>query len=155
MLVNKCDTVTAEQVEQVIAAVRELAPQAHILRTQFAEFPLQVLDSIRRPQVTVVGAPGEGRPDPVFSHTVRAQGHFDRAGWERFVAALGPGLMRLKGFISLEGERTYAEATMGWASLSSTGKPADGSNEVVVIGQGLSRKEVESLFFAELHPSEE
>ncbi len=151
ILVNKCDAVSAEQVRSVTAAVRELAPQAQVLHTRFADFPLEVLDGIRRPQSAAAGTPGEGRPDPVFSHTLHARGDFGRAEWERFVTSLGPGLMRLKGFISLDGERTYVEATMGTTSMRPTGQPADGRNEVVVIGQGLSKSAVEASFLAGLY----
>ncbi|MBC7186967.1 MAG: GTP-binding protein [Calditrichaeota bacterium] len=149
ILVNKCDLVGPDQVEQVVASVRELAPRAQLLRTQFAEFPLNVLDKIRRPQSPVSGPLGEGRPDRVFSYTLQAEGDFDRGGWERFVASLGPGLMRMKGFISLDGQRTYVDATMTRISLSATGA-ADGRNELVIIGQGLHRTEVESAFLGEL-----
>jgi G3E family GTPase len=149
ILVNKCDLVSAEQVEQVVAAVRQLAPGAQVLRTQFAEFPLNVLDNIRRPQSPASGPPGEGRPDRVFSYTLQAEGEFDRGGWQRFVASLGPGLMRMKGFISLDGQRTYVDATMTNMSMMATGA-ADGRNELVVIGQGLHRAQVESSFLGEL-----
>ncbi len=155
VLVNKCDLVSTKQAEQVVAAVRSLAPHARVLHTQYAEFPLEILDSIRRPKLSAQGPPGEGRPDPVFSHTLQADGDFSRAAWERFMASLGPGLMRLKGFISLEGQHTYVDATMASISLHPTGQPTLGRNEVVVIGRGLNRAQVESSFVQNLHASEQ
>ncbi|MDZ7386397.1 MAG: GTP-binding protein [candidate division KSB1 bacterium] len=150
VLVNKCDLVPPEVVEQVSAAVQDLAPHAQVLRTQFADFPLEILDTIRRPEVSATGPPGEGRPDPLFSYTLQAQGDFDRESWERFVASLGPGLTRMKGFISLEGQQAYVDATMANISLHHTGRPADGRNEVVIIGQGLQRAKLEASFLQAL-----
>ncbi|MGQ9852130.1 MAG: GTP-binding protein [Candidatus Oleimicrobiaceae bacterium] len=85
-----------------------------------------------------------------FSHTLQAEGHFSRQGWEGFAGSLGPGLMRPKGFISLEGDAVYVDATTARMTLSSTGRPGDGQNRLVIIGQGLQHQVIEAAFSREL-----
>ncbi|MGQ9560106.1 MAG: GTP-binding protein [Candidatus Oleimicrobiaceae bacterium] len=149
-MINKTDLVPPEQVARVQGAVRAVAPNVRMVTATFADVPIPLLDELRRPMVVSAGAPGEGRREPVFSHTLQAEGHFSRQGWEGFVGSLGPGLMRLKGFISLEGDAVYVDATTARMTLSSTGRPGDGQNRLVIIGQGLQHQVIEAAFSREL-----
>ena len=147
VLLNKTDLVVSEtQVDEVIQAVREISNAVPILQTTFAEFPLAHLDALRHPAIMAQEAPGEGRPDPVASFTLEARGDFSQQGWDQFAAFVKPTLMRLKGFISLEGRTYYVDATSDNWTLTLTSKAAPQTNQLVLIGQTFRQQEVEERF---------
>lgn len=149
-LINKIDLVPAEQVRQVMEAVREIAPDIPVIRTAFVDFPLEQLRTIRHPDIRATGKPGEGRPDPVASFTLEAHGRFSRESWEAFTALLKPELMRFKGFLTLEDEAFYVDATRESWSMTPTTKIAPGTNRLVVIGQRFKEDPLEQAFLAAL-----
>lgn len=146
VLINKTDLVPETQVNDVIQAVRAISDRVPILKTTFAKFPLKQLDSLRHPAIMAQEAPGEGQPDPVASFTLEAQGDFSQQGWDQFTAFVKPSLMRLKGFISLEGQTYYVDATSDNYSMTLTSKAAPQTNQIVLIGQTFQQHEVEERF---------
>ena len=146
VLLNKTDLATETQVDEVIQAVRDISPSVPILQTTFAEFPLEQLDALRHPVITAQEAPGEGRPDPVASFTLEARGDFSQQGWDQFTAFVKPALMRLKGFISLEGRTYYVDATSGNWTMTLTSRVAPQTNQIVLIGQTFRQQDVEEKF---------
>ncbi len=148
ILINKTDLVPETQVEAVIQAVKDISSAAPILKTTFAEFSLEQLDALHRPAITTQEAPGEGRPDPVASFTLEARGDFSQQGWDQFTAFVNPSLMRLKGFISLEGRTYYVDATNDYWTMTLTSKAAPQTNQLVLIGQTFQQHEVEERFQA-------
>ncbi|GAK56802.1 hypothetical protein U27_03766 [Candidatus Vecturithrix granuli] len=146
VLLNKTDLVPETQVDEVIQAVREISDRVPILQTTFADFPLEQLDALRHPAITAQEVPGEGRPDPVASFTLEARGDFSQQGWDQFTAFVKPSLMRLKGFISLEGRTYYVDATSGNWTMTLTSKAAPQTNQIVLIRQTFRQQEVEEKF---------
>ncbi|PIE33336.1 hypothetical protein CSA56_12255 [candidate division KSB3 bacterium] len=146
VLMNKTDLVSEGQIEQIGAVVHKIAPTVPLLRTQYANFPLTMLDELRRPDIEVRGDPGEGRPDPVASITLEATGSFTYESWERFTESIKKHLLRFKGFFVLEEHVWHVEATT--ASWLQT--PADESieaiNRLVLIGQRFKEDQVQALF---------
>ena len=151
-LINKIDLVPAEQVEQVVEAVREIAPDIPVIRTTYVDFPLEHLKTIRHPDLHVTGEPGEGRPDPVASFTLEADGHFSRESWETFTALIKPDFMRFKGFFTLDGETFHVDATGESWSITPTTKIEPGTNRLVVIGQRFKGEQLDQAFHSALQP---
>ena len=146
VLINKIDLVPEHQVDEVIQAVREITDTVPMLQTTYTNFPLEQLDALRHPAITEQEAPGEARPDPVASFTLEAPGDFSQQGWDQFTAFAKPALMRLKGFISLEGRSYYVDATSDSWTMTLTSKIAPQTNRIVLIGQTFRQQEVEELF---------
>ncbi len=146
MLVNKIDLVSEQQVQEVVGAVREIAPDAPIIQTQFVDFALDRLDAIRRPGADEHELPGEGRPDPVASLTLEASGSFTPQRWTRFMAQLPADRLRLKGFLTLEGRAYHLDATTDTYSLTPTDKVPAQTNRLVVIGQHLDPQQTTASF---------
>ena len=146
VLINKIDLVPEQQVQEVMQAVREISDTTPLLKTTYANFPLEQLDALRHPAITEQEAPGEGRPDPVASFTLEAPGDFSQQGWDQFTAFAKPALMRLKGFISLKGRSYYVDATSDSWTMTLTSKIAPQTNRIVLIGQTFRQQEVEELF---------
>jgi G3E family GTPase len=112
VLLNKIDLVNEEQIKQVESAVKSISPSIQIIRTQYAEFSLDELEKISYPQIDAEGDLGEGRPDPVASITLEAEGNFTQQSWEQFRKFVGSNFMRLKGFISIDHKSHHIDATM-------------------------------------------
>ena len=145
-LINKIDLVPEEQVEEVMEAVREIAPDIPVFKTSFVDFPLEQLRTIRHPDIHAVGEPGEGRPDPVASFTLEADGRFTQESWDAFIALITPEIMRFKGFLTLEDETFHVDATGESWSMTPTTKIAPGTNRLVVIGQRFREEQLEQAF---------
>ena len=148
VLLNKIDLVNSEQIRQVESAVRSISPNVPIIRTQFAEFSLTELDKINHPEIYAEGDLGEGRPDPVASITLEAEGNFTQQSWEQFRNFIGSNFMRLKGFISIDGKSCYIDATMDHFLIKPTEKAKFNLNQLVLIGRRLNEEEIEGKFFS-------
>jgi len=146
VLVNKTDLVAPNQVNQVVAAVRAIHPSVEIVTTQFAEFPLEGVAHLLRPIPAAAEAPGEGRPDPFASVTLVTRGSFSRANWEKFRVEFQDQVMRMKGFVSIEHQLYYVDATSETWSLKPLAKSDNEEIRCVIIGQDLDEDQVEQRF---------
>jgi len=146
VLINKVDLVTDSQVQQIENSVREISPTVPMIRTQFTVFPLQRLGTFRHPPTLSAGVPGEGRPDPLFSVALEANGSFTRESWQLFRDALGIDIFRLKGFITLENERYYVDGTIDRLSIMPSNRIEPGKNRLVVIGPNVKQSLIQQVF---------
>jgi G3E family GTPase len=150
VLLNKIDLVTESQIEQVASAVKSIAPDVPILQTQFAEFSLSELEKISHPAIDAEGDLGEGRPDPVASITLEAEGNFTHDSWDQFRKYLGSNLMRMKGFISIDQKTFYVDATMDQFQLIANPKKYRPKNRLVIIGRRLDEDQIQANFIKAL-----
>lgn len=146
VLVNKTDLVSESQVAEVVKAVISMNSDAEIIETQYAEFPLHKLTKLRHPDVGAIGSPGEGRPDLVISVTLEKSGTFSKANWEKFRETVDSNVMRLKGFVSIEDQVYFVDATSEMWSMTPANNKDSRMNRFVVIGQDIDEDEVEELF---------
>jgi G3E family GTPase len=146
ILINKTDLVTDEQKSQVRKAVSSHVSRTPIIETQYADFPLETLNALHHRSTYSPGEPGEGRPDPVFSLTLESDNHFNEAGWTRFKEFIQPHIMRLKGFVEIDTDTRYVDATMdGWTETVLQ-KNTSPSIRLVIIGQTLDNDLIEKRF---------
>ncbi len=150
VLLNKIDLVSEEQIEQVENAVKSISRDVPIIRSQFAEFSLIELDKITHPEIDAEGDLGEGRPDPVASITLEAEGNFTQQSWDQFRNFVGSNFMRLKGFISIDGKSFHIDATMDQFLIEPTQKSAANRNQLVLIGRRLNEEEIEKEFLSDV-----
>ena len=148
VLLNKIDLVSEEQIEQVENAVKSISRDVPIIRSQFAEFSLIELDKITHPEIDTEGDLGEGRPDPVASITLEAEGNFTQQSWDQFRNFVGSNFMRLKGFISIDGKSYHIDETMDQSLIEPTQKSAANRNQLVLIGRRLNEEEIEKEFLS-------
>ncbi|MDZ7319850.1 MAG: GTP-binding protein, partial [candidate division KSB1 bacterium] len=117
VLLNKIDLIGEDQLQQITTAIREISPGVPVVPTQFAEFQLSQLDQIRRPAPLTADEIGDGRPDPVTSITLTADGSFSQQSWHEFLALVQPYALRLKGFILVDQTPYQVDATMDQLKL--------------------------------------
>lgn len=152
VLINKTDLADAGKVTEAIQAVQEISPNVPFVETEFANFPLEMLDQVSHPDPDTTEEPGEGRPDLVVSVTLEAPGHFTRESWTRFAEKFRNSTLRAKGFLSLEDRVYHLDATLdGDWKLNPTDKIQPGQNRLVLIGQKLDEDEIQAFFTAQLH----
>lgn len=154
ILVNKIDLASEEQIQQVKDAITEISPTARIYLTTFADAPLDSIDAIRRSSSSEQALPGDGRPDPVASLTLEGRGIFTPSAWERFRALLQPQALRVKGFLSLDGQAYHLDATAEQWEMTPTTRHPLGTNQLVVIGQRLNWEVIEQQFFQQCDSEE-
>ncbi len=150
VLLNKIDLVSEAQLQQVANAVASISPQVLQLQTKFAEFDLAILDHIQHPNIAATGELGEGRPDPVTSVTLDADGQFTQEGWSRFKEQIPPGIMRMKGFVVIDHQCYFIDATMDQFSMKQISDGTIRRNRLVVIGRKLDEDEMERQFLQSL-----
>jgi len=146
VLVNKADLVSEQQVAEVVDAVRAMNPTVEVIITQFADFPLEKMSKLRHPDTAASGTPGEGRPDPAISVTLEKTGTFTRANWEKFRETVDSKVMRLKGFVSIENQVYFIDATAESWSMINVNKGNALLNRFVLIGQDIDEDEIEQRF---------
>ncbi len=160
VLVNKIDLVSQDQVEKVIAAVREISSDVPVIRTSYVDFPLEVLERLAADRMSApqsgqdARAPmgddrapiGDGRPDPVFSLTLEADGIFTLASWEHFQHFLKPTMLRVKGFVNIAGRSYHIDATSAHWSMSQRETTEERQNRLVVIGQQFKPQTIQQHF---------
>ncbi len=134
VLLNKIDLVTEAQRQQVEIGVREISPAVLIYHTKYADFPLESLATLCHSQVRVDAQPDNGYPDPVASMTIMANGSFTHTSWRELLELVQPGLLRLKGFITLSYETYYVDAVFDRVHLTATNRIRKGTNRLVIIG---------------------
>lgn len=146
ILLNKIDLVPAEQVTKITHAIREFSSDAPILQTRFAEFDLNILADINHPQLSDIGELGEGRPDLVVSITLESEGSFLEESWNKFLETVRPNLLRLKGFVSIQGRTHHLDMSMDSFLLEPTNKIMSNQNRLVLIGQNLDEEMIKHQF---------
>jgi len=146
VIINKQDLVSTDQLKMVKQAVRQISANAPIHITQFADIPLEVLNHIQRPEVSSPEKPGSGRPDPMVSLTLEKKGDFSDKSWQQFKQLVAPHIERLKGFISLQGQPYYVDATLDQWSWENVGQAEASLNRLVLIGRQLDEEKIEQLF---------
>lgn len=147
ILVNKIDLASEAQLQQVKDAILEISPKAQIYLTTFADAPLDRIDAIRRLSSSERALPGDGRPDPVASLTLEGRGIFTLSAWEQFRALLQSQALRVKGFVSVDGQVHHLDATTERWQMMPTMRHPLGQNQLVVIGQRLNWELIEQRFF--------
>ena len=151
VLLNKIDLVSEGRVKEVVEAVREISPTVPVLQTTYAEFPLEKLGEVRHPDILSQELPGDGRPDPVISVTLEGEGSFTQQSWEQFTALVRPFMMRLKGFVSLDGHAYHIDATADSWTMNPTDARETNCNQFVVIGQNFRETQVKEEFLNYLY----
>ncbi len=147
ILLNKVDRVGTHRADKTRQTVSELVPQTPVVDTMYADVPLEMIDQIRRARKTESGEVGEGRPDPVVSVTLKAQGGFDRKSWDRFVDTFQKSSLRTKGFVTIDGKAYLIDSNMGQWQQHQTDKAEKGTNTLVVIGGDIDEEEIENQFY--------
>jgi len=147
VLINKIDLVATTQVTRIIAAVREIAPTVPVIQTSFSAFPLETLATIRRPASHAAGTPGDGRPDPVTSLTLEGIGMFSAAAFAEFRALIPRQALRVKGFVSVDGQAYQLDATTDQWNMQPTTLVPPQTNRLIVIGQALDFAAIQASFY--------
>ncbi|MCY4272534.1 MAG: GTP-binding protein [bacterium] len=134
LVVSKPDLVSAERLEQVVATVRGLNPDARIVMAERGEVPLDmVLDTGLFDETEAETAPGwaqilNGEPTPeteeygITSFVYRHRWPFHPKRLARELGAAWPGVLRSKGFFWLA-SRPDVQAMWSQAGLSVTLEP--------------------------------
>jgi G3E family GTPase len=146
VLINKKDLVSEQQMNQVIDAVKEISSRCQIVPTSYADFPLGMLSEVQHAKALLTAEPGEGRTDPVHSITLERMGCFTQQSWQEFKSSLASNIMRLKGFIFLDDQCYYVDATMDQWHLEKRNMREDRRNRLVIIGQNLDQEQIADDF---------
>lgn len=146
VIINKMDLIDRRQIEKVTQAVNDIAPDVAVIRTSYANIPLEILARIRRPDSGDSGSPGDGRPDPVMSVTLEGTGSFSQRSWDEFRAGLAGEIMRAKGFIRIGDQRYFVEATMNEWMMRKIDAGHRNLNDLVIIGRKLDQETMTELF---------
>lgn len=146
IVLNKVDLVQAETAEGITARLSAMSPGTPILRTSHAAVPASViLDAAMRPDLPV--PTGEAEPDPAFATRVlRAPTSLPRAGIEAALAEIPEAILRIKGFLDVEGEFLLLQAVgprWSWHPAKPVPEPA-----LVVIGR--TAQSVDAFFHLRL-----
>jgi G3E family GTPase len=148
IILNKTDRVSEATVEETLAEIRALAPHVPILTAQYADIPLNIIDTVQRPRADAEGELGEGRPDPVISLTLLGRGRVSRSDWDDFTALFADSSMRVKGFVTVDDTVYHLDATPDDWSMIASEHHSQGTQRLVIIGQNLPTKEIEDRFSA-------
>ena len=142
VLLNKGDLAGEGSLGAVEAKIREVKPEARILRTRFSQAPLDLL---------LAQADRGGLPDHDHHHHLRSDGFasisfesdqpFDVLGFQRFLEALPPAVFRGKGILWLAGKdgRYVFHLVGGRFTLDEGRWEGPRRNRLVLIGQYLDR----------------
>ncbi len=149
VLVNKIDLVTQDSLQTVVDAVEKISDGAVIVQTSFCDVDLGKIEALARKKPSGAIAPGEGRPDPVVSVTLRATGSCDMEAWNDFTGGLIGTVLRIKGTVNIGQSAFEVDATTdNWSQKLVP--VSTGDNRLVVIGkdmdQGALVRSFERLF---------
>lgn len=133
ILLNKTDLVPAETTQQVAARLTAMAPRAQVLRTVHGAVPASVvLDAAIRP-APLGGAQDHAEGHGFATRVLAAPATLDRARIEQALAHIPDGVLRIKGFVPVQGETLLLQAVgrhWTWHPAPPTGAPPG----LVVIG---------------------
>ena len=146
VIINKIDLVEKQQVEKLAHAVNEISPSVPVIKTSYADIPLEMLTEIRRPNATEDGQLGDGRPDPLMSITLKETGGFSQNSWQEFRSDLPGEIMRAKGFVKIDDQRYFVETTMDDWRMQKIDNVNASTNDLVIIGRKLDEEHIAELF---------
>lgn len=146
VLLNKIDLAKEQQIGQIENAIHAISPRVLIQRTVRAEFPLVTLSQIHRFASGPLAPPGDGFPDPVFSHTVECAGEVARDRLERFMNSLDAEMLRVKGFVRIGGFMRYLDQCGGGWTLEPAEKSSIINNRLVFIGRKIDPHQLTAGF---------
>ena len=145
ILVNKCDRVGAERPGIVEQKIREVNPEARLVRTTLSAVPLPlILDvDLFRPQPGHHGHHHDHLGDDGFaSLSFESDRPFSVTRFQEFLDHRPPGLFRGKGFLRLaETDKRYVFHLVGERFTLEEDRGA-GANRLVLIGRDLDREEL-------------
>jgi G3E family GTPase len=134
ILLNKVDQVSAEQVNEVTARLRQLNEDAPILPTQRCQVDPDVLFGIS--QAHEVGPPQHRHQLSIESFSYVSAATLERHCFEAFAEHLGPAVVRAKGFVRFsEGTYLFNYVTGRWDLEAFEEKPTT----LVFIGEHVTR----------------
>ncbi len=154
ILLNKTDLLDADGLEAVREQIRELNPDASVVYTEQCDVdPAMVLDGSTRvarlEHVTTTGHHDHDHdhnhdhdhdhehPAPADSFVLDADGDWSRAAIETFYRALPDDVWRSKGFLTVDGQPSLVQYTMG--QLEVTPAETRPNAHLVFIGRPLDR----------------
>ena len=175
LVLNKIDLATPDELEEAKAAVREINPDAVLLFAEQGDTDLALLlDGPESELLAQMKAEAAGHPHrhghddhgsdhdqghdehhdhhhghahaPAESFVMDASGDFSRADLADAFAAMPAGVWRSKGFLTVDGEPSLLQFTMGQLEIGAA--PARERPYLVVIGEDLDRPAVESAVLA-------
>jgi G3E family GTPase len=138
ILLNKADLVTAEQLAEVTARLRQLNQAASILPTQRCQVDPDVLFGLS--QAHEISPPPHRHHPGVESFSYASTATLDRRCFEAVVEGLGPAVFRAKGFVRLaDGTYLFNYVAGRWDLEAFAAKPT----ALVFIGERVSRHEAD------------
>ena len=126
--------------------MNEISPSVPVIKTSYADIPLEMLTEIRRPNATEDGQLGDGRPDPLMSITLKETGGFSQNSWQEFRSDLPGEIMRAKGFVKIDDQRYFVETTMDDWRMHKIDNVNASTNDLVIIGRKLDEEHIAELF---------
>ena len=168
LVLNKIDLATREELDQARAAVREINPDATLLFAEQGDTDLALLldgpesDLLRQMKSEAGGHLHHDHDDdhghdhehhghthahaPAESFVMDASGEFSRTGLADAFAAMPATVWRSKGFLTVDGEPSMLQFTMGQLEIGNA--PVRERPYLVVIGCDLDRPAVEAAVLA-------
>ena len=144
VVLNKCDLVAPDHLEQMREQTRQLNARAPVIETVQAQgLALAVLASSHVPQPQSSGAADHEWRFVRLEY--RRSGEFDQAAFESLLDSLPEGLLRLKGFCSMAGNsaRHIVQAVAGRWALSEPTQPVPSG--INLTGVGLRGLQIDAL----------
>ena len=165
LVLNKIDLATQGELDEAKAAVREINPDAVLLFAEQGDTDLALLlDGPESELLAQMKAEADGHSHhghehgdghahghshahaPAESFVIDASGDFSHAGLVGAFASMPDNVWRSKGFLTVDGEPSLLQYTMGQLEIG--GAPARERPYLVVIGENLDRPAVESALLA-------
>lgn len=148
ILLNKIDLASKENLEEVEKSITEINSKAVLIKTVFSEFSFQEIDSVKRIKPSVTLPPGDGFPDPFKSITLEGEGNFTDNSFQELVKELKPDMLRLKGFVNIDGMTYFVDGNTNSVSLSKaqSGVWKKNSNILVFIGKANNNDKLKETF---------
>lgn len=142
ILLNKVDVAGEKELAATRQALATLQPRARIIETAFCDMPLDTLAELRRPAMPADGELGEGRPDPVHSITLLAEGSMSRSEWQNFDRLFKESALRVKGYVTIEQALVHVDGGIDFWLEEHEPERKAGANQLVLIGQNLDEEEI-------------
>jgi G3E family GTPase len=140
ILLNKVDLVTAEQLAEVTAQLRQLNEGASILPTQRCQVDPDVLFGLS--QAHEIGPPPHRHRPGIESFSYISTATLERPCFEAFVEDLSPAVFRAKGFVHLpDGSYLFNYVAGRWELEAFAEKPTT----LVFIGEHVNRHEADII----------
>lgn len=166
VVLNKCDLVGAQDLEQARARILEVNPGADLVYAEQGDVDTgYLLRGVTRLWPPVQPrAPRDGDdhthadhavghdvhhaqpPAPAETFVLRPAGDASRSELEDFFGALGDSVWRAKGYVLLEGASHLVQYAMGQLEITAAPERGAQSEYMVFIGRGMDRSAIERRF---------